>query len=270
MSLLLNMLLLQEAGVTVTLERGGLLISPKAPYFGASLDYLQTSPERCILELKSWSELPEQLPRDAELQVLMQLAIVIEAGKLSGTAAKAVVFAMSPSMLEQRSYVIVWDRKRQQLWNTWMAPKLHMFYCSRIVPQLAWLYGGGNAAGTTVCSAVAAAQPQDERHLSSPQGSLAATTTMDQTPSMLPGKKVSHRKTARVGEVVEVLPCGEKVVVKWDGKELGRKRGMSIAELLVPELLPENVVQVTYPGQRMLVVGGAHQGKDGTLVTLNP
>ena len=273
-------MLMQEDGVSVSLEIGGLVVSPDHPYFAASVDHFQTIPDRCILELKSWSHLPEELPQDAYLQVVMQLGIAQAAGMFNSQQPKAVVFAMSPSLQQQRSYIVTWDRRTQRQWHHYMVPKLHMFYAHRLLPKLVSMHSSLIATATPAAAATpgatafpmlvqpAAEHDQPSSPATEPSPPPIHDELVEQTPTLKPGKVVSHRKSGRTGVLREVLQCGKLGKVDWSG---GRQRDtpVNLAGLEAPCVPPEHRLSVTSIGQRVRVCGGNHLGKEGVLETLN-
>lgn len=95
----------ERYGVPCILEKGGTIVHPgMRSYLSASLDYVQLEPERCIVELKSWAVLPDELRWDTWQQAIVQLALSTCNPVFDWGEAKpmVVVYAVSPHTGESK------------------------------------------------------------------------------------------------------------------------------------------------------------------------
>jgi len=96
--------------VDTTVKPGGMLVHPEFPHLSASLDMLEEfGPERRVVELKLWGRndvLPDELPQETYIQVVMQLAIAAETvykDKVGFSGAQAQIIPLSGRCLPLRA-----------------------------------------------------------------------------------------------------------------------------------------------------------------------
>lgn len=252
------------------LLRGGLLVHPSHPYLAASLDYLQTVPDVCIVEIKSWQTIPETLPSETEWQVVMQLAIAAASPLIDwkGGEPKAVVVAASDNA-ELHMYPVPWDAAAKQLWNIKMLPKAHNFYLHALLPRVV---AGNSEEVTQRLIEIEEAEPPSPPPPAT-QGTSLSDAAMEDAVAFSPGcntvgKRVTHKHSGKVGKVIKVIN-DDKIVVAYDGEEQKRAKPSSIDYFHVWARDPEDIIPPTCSGQRVLVVCGTYHHKYGILEIFN-
>ena len=102
-----------------------------------------------------------------------------------------------------------------------------------------------------------------------PNKATAAAAASMQTPSISVGKTVVRPKTNERGTVVAVDPAAGTANVDWGGSA-ARMKPVSLASLLAPPIPSEADVRLpTAAGHPVLINGGEHAHKQGTIPSFN-
>jgi hypothetical protein len=252
-------------GANVELLKAGLLISKTHPYLAASLDYFQVKPEPCIVEIKCWSAIPEELPVDTQAQVVMQLALAADSDVIdwSGSVPKAVVVAGNPDTADVAIY-------EKEMWSSTLFPKAYMFYLHGVLPKLAPLIrsndGGIASPSTRPPLLLGDREPQTPVYASSSSSSEEEETPII-SPPVKEKKTVFRLKTGTFGVVEEMNEDQSAARITWDGEQR-RSKWCSLKHIVVCPKPRQEWVRPTKVGQRVLVCAGERTNLVGKVVSI--
>lgn len=88
------------------------------------------------------------------------------------------------------------------------------------------------------------------------------------SPTVAPGKRVHHNKTARTGVVAAV--DGENAIVTWDGRQVERTRWVKAANLVVAPLGDAAPVPPDRKHQHVVVTRGIYASQRGIVLFVGP
>ncbi|KAL4532145.1 hypothetical protein Ndes2526B_g08889 [Nannochloris sp. 'desiccata'] len=269
----------EETNNNVNLDKVGLLIHPSHPYLAASLNYFQTEPEPCIVQMKFWKEFPEVVPRDTELQVIMQLAIAAESEHIQWgrSMPKAVVVAVNPDSIDFCKYNIEWDAQAKKTWEEDILPKATLFYEHGVLPKLSPLHSTVPLSSPLHTMPSLAATPSRNTNTSTLEEEVIMQDTPVISPGIAKGKEVYHPKMGRFGTVAKVLPGSNDLCINWfgdgdNGDNSKRHKPCAPDKVVVLPKPRSDWVKPTQNGQRVLVCAGAVDkvGLKGVITQWNP
>ena len=227
----------------------GLLVHPDFPYYAASMDYWvvnTTKSEAFILEVKAPKREPDDLPLEAECQVVMQLAIAVRSELVDwlGSDPKAVVVAGMNGNLA--FWDVPWDAESQDMWFKQLLPAAQLFYLEGVLPKLL----ENEEFKTLVAEAAAnrAPTPPPERVLPTPDDSITMTT-----PTFAVGKVVQRLNSNEQAKIIDVNRIKG---ILLDNKK--RKRHADPENYVVVPLSADLCLAPSTNGQRVMVVGGSY------------
>ena len=224
------------------------------------------------MEIKCWSNLPEQISPDAEAQVIMQLALAVDSDVIDwgGGTPKAVVVAGNPNTNELLITSIEWDEDTQNRWYETLLPKAYMFYVHGVLPKLAPLIQlNSNAALPSARADIGNEEPQTPAHQSPCFDMDVDDCTPIISPQFKEKKTVFRSKSGRFGVLDEVKEDGTGYIT-WDGEKQTKRVLTNLDAVVVCPKPREQWVNPTKVGQRVLVCAGinTYVGLKGTITKI--
>lgn len=262
------------------LKKGGLLIHPKHPWLGASLDYYIVDPSTGqvleIVEVKSWSRIPESIPIETQAQVATQLAISKESDLFDwgSEIPKAVVVVGSPNNDQISIVSFHFNKELTENWEEQLLPKAFFYYFNGVLPRLgkylAPLPVITGRTSTPLPIMQCAENEEDDLSDKNSDGGEDMPYTPVASPTFREGKWVNRPDTSHFGELLENTRDVEWIV-KWTHTKSDRRVGCSAESLQILPKAPHDMVTpcANDIGGYVLVCGGSYNFFKGKLETFN-